>query len=166
MSYIKKIGCNEGFLSISGIFIIYTCLIPCFYNSLLARIWKKRNLYSSSIGYQKETAATIVAYLSCCCCCFSCSYRDSCYDGGPLFCCLHALASFNTAIQLSAVCSPTVTNPLRTCFCLFTCFVTVLLLSANAGDANVPITTVAAAKTATNARVVWFILLPVCYTIT
>ena len=45
-------------------------------------------------------------------------------------------------------------------------FVIVFLLShANARDANVPITT-AAAKTATNARVVWFILLPIHYSIT
>jgi hypothetical protein len=49
---------------------------------------------------------------------------------------------------------------------LFICFVIVLLLSANAGDANVPITTAAAAKTAATARVVWFILLPVSYSIT
>jgi hypothetical protein len=37
-----------------------------------------------------------------------------------------------------------------TCFCLFICFVIVLLLSANAGDANAPITTAATAKTVTN----------------
>jgi hypothetical protein len=83
-----------------------------------------------------------------------------------LSCCLHALAPFNTAIQLDASCEPKVTNPLSTCFCKFFCTVTVLLLSANAGDASVPITKAAAAKTATTARVVWFILLPVSYSIT
>ena len=40
-----------------------------------------------------------------------------------------------------------------------------MLLSANAGDATAPITK-AAAKTATSARVVWFILLSVSYPIT
>jgi hypothetical protein len=94
-----------------------------------------------------------------------------CYDlgtktiGPPVAWSLHALAPLATAIQLLACWSPKVTNPLRTCFCLFICFVTVLLLSANAGDANVPITR-AAAKTATNASAVWFVLLLVCYYIT
>ena len=82
-------------------------------------------------------------------------------------CSLHALAPFSTAIQLEASWLPKVANPLRSCFCLFICFVIVLLLSdANAGDANVPITRAAAAKTATNASVVWFIILLVCYYIT
>jgi hypothetical protein len=48
---------------------------------------------------------------------------------GPLSCCRHALAPFNTAMQLEASCSPNVENPLMTCFCLFICFVIVALLS-------------------------------------
>jgi hypothetical protein len=53
-------------------------------------------------------------------------------------------------IPLDQVCVPSLKSPLMICFCLFICFVIVLLLSANAGDANAPITTAATAKTVTN----------------
>jgi hypothetical protein len=104
----------------------------------------------------KKELLPLIGYLHCC---FSCPYNDICYVLGSITtasvpCCLHGLAPFSTAIQLHASCEPKLLSALVICFYLFTCFVIVLLLSdANAGDANVPITRAAAAKTATNARV-------------
>jgi hypothetical protein len=68
---------------------------------------------------------------------------------------LDALPSmFLKAMQFDASCTPTLTSPLMVCFCLFVWTVVVLLLSANAGDANVPITTAAATKTAVIVNIV------------
>ena len=112
----------------------------------------KKGICSSSIN-KKWTAANTIASLIC-------GYVPALQGNvigpaaGPVFCSRHALAPFSTAIQLEASWVPSVTNPLRSCFCLLICFVIVLLLSANAGDAGVSITK-AAASTATNVRVVW-----------
>jgi hypothetical protein len=59
------------------------------------------------------------------------------------------------AMQLNALCEFRLTNPLEVIVCLLTWTVVVLLLSANAGDANVPITTAAAARTAAIVNVVF-----------
>jgi hypothetical protein len=128
--------------------------------SSVAHIEKKE--FVAAVLIKKGTAANTIASLIC-------GYVPGSVPGvpgnvigpaaGPVFCSRHALAPFSTAIQLEASWVPSVTNPLKTCFCLLICFVIVLLLSANAGDANVPTTKAAAANTATNARVVWFILL-------
>ena len=60
-------------------------------------------------------------------------------------------------MQFCALCRLKLINPLEVMSCLLTWTVVVLLLSANAGDANVPITT-AAAKTAVIVNIVVFFI--------
>ena len=71
---------------------------------------------------------------------------------GPL---LHALAPLNAAIQLLADCEPKTANPLS-CWSWSFFWIIVKPLPANAGDANVPITTAAAASTAVIAKIAVF----------